>query len=59
VGVWEAAVIVALLPFDVTAEAALSYGLVLHALNVVPYLVGGLVALALMRGSIVARDGGP
>jgi glycosyltransferase 2 family protein len=59
VGVWEAAVIVALLPFDVTAEAALSYGLVLHALNIVPYLVGGLVALALMRGSIVARDGGP
>lgn len=58
VGVWEAAVIVALLPFDVAAEAALSYGLVLHAVNVVPYLAAGLVALALMRGSIVARDGG-
>ena len=28
VGVWEAAVIVALLPFDVTAEAALLHGLV-------------------------------
>jgi uncharacterized protein (TIRG00374 family) len=57
VGVWEAAVIVALLPFDVTAEAALSYGLVLHALNVVPYLLAGPVALGLMRGSLVARGG--
>jgi hypothetical protein len=45
VGVFEAAVIVALLPFGVEPEAALSYGLVLHALNAVPYVVAGLLIL--------------
>jgi hypothetical protein len=58
-GVFEAAVVVALLPFGVEAEQALSYALVLHAVNLVPYLVAGGAVLAAMRGSIVARDGGP
>jgi glycosyltransferase 2 family protein len=47
VGVFEAATIVALAAFGIAAAPALSYALVLHAVNFVPYiLAGGLVLLA-------------
>ncbi|HVM18210.1 MAG TPA: lysylphosphatidylglycerol synthase transmembrane domain-containing protein [Gaiellaceae bacterium] len=45
-GVFEAAVVVALAPFGVPAEQAVSYGLVLHAVNLVPYLACGVLLLA-------------
>jgi len=48
-GVFEAAVVVALRPFGIGAELALSYGLVLHAVNLVPFLAAGLLLLALGR----------
>jgi uncharacterized membrane protein YbhN (UPF0104 family) len=44
-GVFEGAVVVALVAFDVDASVALSYALVLHAVNLLPYLAGGLVVL--------------
>jgi uncharacterized membrane protein YbhN (UPF0104 family) len=44
-GVFEGAVVVALVAFDVDASIALSYALVLHAVNVVPYLAAGLLIL--------------
>ena len=45
VGVFEAAVLVALRPYDVDDSRALSYAVVLHALNVIPYVVAGYVVL--------------
>jgi uncharacterized membrane protein YbhN (UPF0104 family) len=45
IGVFEAATIVALLPFGIDRSTALSYALVLHALNVLPFIVAGYVAL--------------
>jgi glycosyltransferase 2 family protein len=45
VGVFEAAALVALLPFDVDRSTALSYALVLHALNVFPFILAGYIAL--------------
>ena len=44
-GVFEAATVVALAAFDVSKTEALSYALVLHTLNVVPFLVAGLAIL--------------
>jgi uncharacterized protein (TIRG00374 family) len=52
-GVFEAAAIVALRAFDVPRAEALSYALVLHLLNLVPFLVIGAALLgpgALRRG---------
>ena len=45
VGVFEAAVLVALRPYGVEDSEALSYAVVLHALNFVPYVVAGYVVL--------------
>jgi glycosyltransferase 2 family protein len=45
IGVFEAATLVALLPYDVDRSSALSYALVLHAINSVPFIVFGYVAL--------------
>jgi uncharacterized protein (TIRG00374 family) len=45
VGVFEAAVLVALRPYGVEESIALSYAVVLHALNVIPYVVAGYVVL--------------
>jgi glycosyltransferase 2 family protein len=45
VGVFEAAVLVALRPYGVDDSLALSYAVVLHALNFVPYVVAGYVVL--------------
>jgi glycosyltransferase 2 family protein len=45
IGVFEAATLVALASFDASRSVALSYAVVLHLLNVVPYLLLGLLAL--------------
>jgi uncharacterized membrane protein YbhN (UPF0104 family) len=44
-GVFEAATVVALRAFDVARAEALSYALVLHLLNLVPFLVIGAALL--------------
>ena len=44
-GVFEAATVIALAAFDVAQAEALSYALVLHLLNLVPFLVAGAVLL--------------
>jgi uncharacterized protein (TIRG00374 family) len=45
VGVFEAATVLALVPYDVDRPTALSYALVLHALNVFPFIIAGSIAL--------------
>jgi hypothetical protein len=45
IGVFEAATVVALKPFGVDHASALSYAVVLHALNSIPFIVFGLVIL--------------
>ena len=45
IGVFEAATIAALAPFDVDRTSALSYGVLLHALNALPFVVVGYAAL--------------
>ena len=47
VGVFEAAVLIALKPYGVPKAEGLSVALVLHALNLFPYLVAGIVCLRL------------
>ena len=58
-GVFEAATVIALNAFDVPQAEALSYALVLHLLNLVPFLVAGAVLLgprtALRRRQAVSR----
>jgi uncharacterized protein (TIRG00374 family) len=46
-GTFEAAVVLALAAYDVGREQALSFALVLHALNALPYVPLGYAALAL------------
>jgi uncharacterized protein (TIRG00374 family) len=58
VGVFEAATLVALDAYDVPDSEALSYGLVLHAVNFLPYIVAGLVVLQRM-GWRAARTPSP
>ena len=45
IGVFEYATVIALRAFDVPRAEALSYGLVLHLLNLVPFLVIGVALL--------------
>jgi uncharacterized protein (TIRG00374 family) len=45
IGVFEAATLVALLPFGIDRSSALSYALVLHGLNFLPFIVFGYAAL--------------
>jgi uncharacterized membrane protein YbhN (UPF0104 family) len=49
VGVFEAAAIVALAAYGVPQTQAFSYALIVHALNVLPFVVAGLVVLNLER----------
>lgn len=51
VGVYEASVQVSLIAFGVSASTALSYALVLHAVNFFPIIVVGLVASWIMGRS--------
>jgi glycosyltransferase 2 family protein len=55
IGVFEAATLTALRPFDVDRAHALSYALVLHGLNVVPFLIAGY--LVLQHHALVPRSG--
>jgi uncharacterized protein (TIRG00374 family) len=54
-GTFEAAVVVALAAFDVGRAEALSFALVLHALNAFPYVALGYVALVLHARAMRAR----
>jgi glycosyltransferase 2 family protein len=45
VGVFEAAALIALKAYGIEKSAALSYALVLHAVNFFPYIVAGVVVL--------------
>ena len=61
VGVFEAVTIVALRAYHVSDSKALSYALVLHALNYLPYIVAGLLilqahALSVRRRNDVSTD---
>ena len=65
IGVFEAAVLVALRPYGVPKADAFSAALMIHALNLFPYLAAGIVCLRLEareRGyapSGAAGPGGP
>lgn len=56
VGVFEAATIVALRAYHISDSKALSYALVLHALNYLPYIVAGLLILQAHAISVRRRD---
>jgi uncharacterized protein (TIRG00374 family) len=56
-GVFEGATVVVLAAYGVGGSTALSYALVLHALNVAPLLVGGIVLLG--RGQLSLRPAAP
>jgi uncharacterized protein (TIRG00374 family) len=56
VGVYEAAVLVALAAYGIDGSQALSYALVLHALNFLPFLVVGWVVLH-RHARLVRRSG--
>ena len=57
VGVFEAAVLVALAPFGVPKAEGLSAALVLHALNIVPFLIAGVAVLRIHAGAGRPRPG--
>jgi glycosyltransferase 2 family protein len=61
IGVFEAATVVALSAYGVPKSEALSYALVLHALNIIPFLVAGGLILnvhGVRHGRRVDSDGG-
>jgi glycosyltransferase 2 family protein len=58
VGVFEAAAVVALAAYDVPQSQALSYALVAHALNVLPFIFAGLFVLNLRRRVLASRRSG-
>jgi uncharacterized protein (TIRG00374 family) len=45
IGVFEAATVIALLPYEVDRSTALSYALVLHGINFLPFIILGYAAL--------------
>lgn len=57
VGQVEAAAIVALSVFGIDRSPALSYGVVLHAVNLLPYLAAGYAALQLHAAGVRRRRG--
>jgi glycosyltransferase 2 family protein len=48
-GVFEAATVVALAAYDISASEALSYAFTLHAVNLIPYVVAGAFAVRFTR----------
>ncbi len=48
-GVFEAATVVALAAYDISASEALSYAFTLHAVNLIPYIIAGAVAVRFTR----------
>jgi hypothetical protein len=57
VGVFEAAAIFALAAYGVPRAPALSYALVAHALNVLPFVAAGLVVVVLRRRAFGSATG--
>jgi glycosyltransferase 2 family protein len=62
IGVFEAATVLALAPFGVDSSRALSYAVLTHAVNLLPLIGAGYVALhlhvrAVRRGVVAAEDG--
>jgi len=58
IGVFEAAVVVALRAYGVDDSTALSAALVLHALNFIPFVIAGLAVLRCHVRSPEARTAG-
>jgi glycosyltransferase 2 family protein len=58
VGVFEGAVILALAAYGIPQSRALSFALVVHALNVLPFVGAGLIVLNLKRRVLVFPQGG-
>ena len=56
IGVFEAATIVALAPFSVDRTTAFSFGILLHALNALPFIPVGYAALHLHAGAVRRRE---
>lgn len=50
-GVFEAATVIALAAYDISASEALSYAFTLHVVNLIPYVVAGAVAVRFTRPS--------
>jgi glycosyltransferase 2 family protein len=48
-GVFEAATVIALAAYDISASEALSYAFTLHVVNLIPYVVAGAVAVRFTR----------
>jgi uncharacterized protein (TIRG00374 family) len=48
-GVFEAATVVALAAYDISPSEALSYAFTLHAVNLIPYIVAGAIAVRFTR----------
>ncbi len=48
-GVFEAATVVALAAYDISASEALSYAFTLHAVTLIPYIIAGAVAVRFTR----------
>lgn len=59
IGTFEAAAVLALAAYGISREQALSYALVLHALNALPYIALGYLALATYLRSVSRRRDGP
>ena len=57
VGVFEAAAIVALAAYGVPQTPALSYALVAHALNILPFVLAGLLVVVLRRRALAPALG--
>jgi uncharacterized protein (TIRG00374 family) len=57
VGVFEGAVILALAAYHIPQERSLSFALVVHALNVLPFVAAGLLVLNLQRRVFVRSPG--
>jgi uncharacterized protein (TIRG00374 family) len=60
IGVFEAAAVVALAPFDVDRTSALSYGIVMHMLIALPLIIIGYAALHLHAAAVRSgKEGSP
>lgn len=56
-GVFEGAAVIALTAYGVGRADALSYALVVHAVNVLPFIAAGLVVLNVYRGAVARARG--
>jgi glycosyltransferase 2 family protein len=56
-GVFEGAAVIALTAYGVGRADALSYALVVHAVNVLPFIAAGLVVMNVYRGAVARARG--